>query len=155
MNLLRWWRQLRRDYETRIERDRLQAALDELVYLKELKDRAGKTAEYEARQPLAWQAARRALGRKAYGQLRPIRKIEISFPVPVTMRVEHERMLVELVGYICDEWCRAHPDRVMWPAGTGSKITFMPMTREQEQRRGMEFDDDVFAIDCSERERYA
>lgn len=155
MSLLRWWRRRRRDYETRVERDRLQDALDELVYLKDLKDQSGKTAEYEARQPLAWQAARRALGRKAYGQLRPIRAIEISFPVPVTMTVEHERMLTQLTGYICDEWCRAHFGRVMWPAGQGSKILYMPQTREDEKTRGMEFDDEVFAIDCCERERYS
>lgn len=154
MNLLRWFRQRKRAWEVRRERDQLKAALDELVYLKDLKDGKGKTAEYEARQPLAWHAARRALGRQAVGQLRPIRAVEITFPVPVTLAIEHERMLTQLTGYICDEWCRANPDRVMWPAGQGSKILYMPMTREEEQRRGLEFDDDVYAISCSERERY-
>jgi hypothetical protein len=38
------------------------AALTELVALKTLKDTEGKTAEYQRRQPLAWEAARTALG---------------------------------------------------------------------------------------------
>ena len=155
MKLLRWFKAHRRAAKLHRERDRLQAALDELVYLKDLKDAKGKTPEYEARQPLAWQAARRALGYDAVGQLRPIRAIEITFPAPVTMTVEHERMLVQLAGYICDEWCRANPGRVMWPAGQGSKILYMPMTQEEERLGfGMKFDDDVYAINCSERERY-
>jgi len=41
---------------------RLRAALAELVALKTLKDTEGRTADYEQRQPAAWQAAREALG---------------------------------------------------------------------------------------------
>jgi len=44
------------------ENKRLRAALAELVALKTLRDTEGKTAAYEQRQPLAWQAAREALG---------------------------------------------------------------------------------------------
>jgi hypothetical protein len=39
----------------------LYLALAELVALKALKDAEGKTADYEARQPAAWEAARAAL----------------------------------------------------------------------------------------------
>jgi hypothetical protein len=39
----------------------LYLALVELVALKALKDSEGKTADYEARQPAAWEAARAAL----------------------------------------------------------------------------------------------
>jgi hypothetical protein len=39
----------------------LYLALVELVALKALKDGEGKTADYEARQPAAWEAARAAL----------------------------------------------------------------------------------------------
>lgn len=41
---------------------RYHAALLELVDLKRLKEADGKTPEYEQRQPLAWEAARRVLG---------------------------------------------------------------------------------------------
>ncbi|HXI16822.1 MAG TPA: hypothetical protein VNM48_10640 [Chloroflexota bacterium] len=47
--------------EGEAERARLRDALEELVALKPLKDTEGKTADYEQRQPLAWQAAREAL----------------------------------------------------------------------------------------------
>lgn len=40
----------------------VRAALAELVALKTLKDTEGKTEEYARRQPLAWAAARTALG---------------------------------------------------------------------------------------------
>lgn len=43
--------------------DELRAALIELVTLKDIKDRDGKTEDYERRQPLAWEAARSALAR--------------------------------------------------------------------------------------------
>jgi len=133
----------------------LEGALDELVYLKNMRDLLGKTAEYAARKRLAWGAARRALGREAAGYMRPIRRIEINFPAPVEMTRVDERRLDMIAGEICDRWRDANPDRVMWPAGHGSKITYMPMTRAEELAgRHPEFDDDVYAIDCSERERY-
>lgn len=40
----------------------LEDALTELVALKRIKDREGKTRDYQWRQPLAWDAARAALG---------------------------------------------------------------------------------------------
>lgn len=82
-------------------------------------------------------------------------RIEINFPVGVDVprAIEHE--LVELADRICRAWQAEHRDRVMWPAGIGSKVTYMPWTAEEEAAgRHMEFDDSVFAIDCSERERF-
>lgn len=80
--------------------------------------------------------------------------IEIIFPVPVVLSRDHEKRLVEIVSAICGEYEAAHHDRVMWPFGIGSKITYMPMTREEEKERGIEFDDHIFSITVSERERY-
>ena len=84
----------------------------------------------------------------------PQHAIEITFPVPVVLSREHEKRLVEVVSAICDDYEAAHHDRVMWPFGIGAKITYMPMTHEEEKERGMEFDDGVFSITVSERERY-
>jgi len=80
--------------------------------------------------------------------------IEIGFPVAVNITGKMQQRLVELIGQICDEYEAAHPDRVMWPAGIGCKPTFIPMTREEENERGMEFDESVFSIECFERENY-
>ena len=151
---LRTW--FNRPYRELKQRARqIEQALEDLVYLKDMKSLLGKTPEHAARQRMAWLQARHTLGRKPNGLLRPIRRIEITFPAPVHMTTEDERHLDQVVAEICDRWRDANPDRVMWPAGHGSKITYMPLTRaEEEAGRHMEFDDDVYAIDCSERERY-
>ncbi len=41
--------------------ERLRCALSELVELKRIKDEEGKTDDYEARQPVAWEVARQVL----------------------------------------------------------------------------------------------
>jgi len=82
-------------------------------------------------------------------------KIEISFPVKVELTQDDMRQLDAITGEICDRYEVAHPGRVMWAAGVGSKILYMPMTRDEELAgKHMEFDDAVFAIDCSEREDF-
>lgn len=84
-----------------------------------------------------------------------LRRIEVTFPVPVDMPDDFQQRLVELIDAVCKAYEAENPGRVMWPFGVGSKITYMPMTREEEEAgRGMEFDDDTLAIECAERERY-
>lgn len=84
-----------------------------------------------------------------------IRRIEINFPEPVELTDKQQRRLDEIAGELCKAWQAAHPGRVMWPFGVGFKITYMPMTRaEEEAGRHIEFDPDTFEISCSERADY-
>lgn len=83
-----------------------------------------------------------------------VRRIEINFPVPVELTDAAQQQLDAIAAELCKAWQAQHPGRVMWPAGIGSKITFMPMTAEAERERGLEFDDDTFEIECAEREDY-
>lgn len=80
-----------------------------------------------------------------------IRKIEISFPTSVAFPDGFEQALDALVGMVCKQWERENPTMVMWPAGYGSKITRMPLVAGDDR---MEFDDSIYAIDCSAREDY-
>jgi hypothetical protein len=83
-----------------------------------------------------------------------VRRIEINFPEPVELDNRQMQRLDAIAGELCKAWQEKHPGRVMWPFGTGFKITFMPMTREDEETRGIEFDQDTFEISCSERADY-
>lgn len=83
-------------------------------------------------------------------------RIEITFPVPVELTNDDQRVIDAIAAEVCDRWERAHPGRVMWPAGIGSKITYMPMTRAEELAgKHMEFDTGVLSIDCAERADYS
>jgi hypothetical protein len=84
-----------------------------------------------------------------------MRGIEISFPVDVEVPDSFYCALNELVGIVCNEYEKMHPDRVMWPFGQGFKITYMPMTKaEEDAGKHIEFDEDIYAIEVSERENY-
>lgn len=84
-----------------------------------------------------------------------IHNISITFPVEVELTDELQRELVQIADKICNTYEAANPSRVMWPGGIGSRITYMPMTKEEEDAGAkIEFDDATFAVDCSERERY-
>lgn len=83
-----------------------------------------------------------------------VRKIEINFAKGVELTNDVEQQLLDVADAICRAYEFAHPGRVMWPAGIGGKITFLPLTAEDERERGIEFDDDTFEIDCYEREDY-
>lgn len=84
------------------------------------------------------------------------RRIEITFPVPVELTNDDQRILDAATAEICRRYERAHPGRVMWPFGIGSKVTYMPMTKaEEDAGRHMEFDNTVFSVECSEREDYS
>lgn len=84
-----------------------------------------------------------------------IHRIEITFPVGVDLPRGVEQELVEIADRICRAYEAEHRDSVMWPAGIGNKVTYMPWTAAEEAAgRHMEFDDSVFAIDCTERERF-
>lgn len=81
-------------------------------------------------------------------------RIEVDFPVRVNINGTLFQELVGVITKICDEYEERHPDRVMWPAGMGSKILYMPMTAEEEKTQGMKFSDDVLQISCAERANY-
>lgn len=80
--------------------------------------------------------------------------IEVNFDTPVDLERVTQRALMSIINAICTNYTTQHPGRVMWPFGVGFKPTYMPMTQEKEQERGMEFDTSVFHIQCSEREDY-
>lgn len=83
-------------------------------------------------------------------------RIEISFPLSVEVTDDDFRVLHAITEEICHRYERSHPGRIMWPFGSGSKIIYMPMTREEELAgKHMEFDDSTYAIDVSEREDYS
>jgi hypothetical protein len=84
----------------------------------------------------------------------PFSSIEIHFGAPVELSDKHQQELVGLVDRICKEYEASHPARVMWPSGVGFKPTYIPLTREEEEHRGMEFAEDIFSVDCFEREDY-
>lgn len=84
-----------------------------------------------------------------------IRRIEINFPEPVELTNDQQRRLDAIASEMCKAYVALHPGRVMWPFGCGFKITYMPMTREEEEAgKHIEFDNDTFEIECSEREDY-
>jgi len=78
--------------------------------------------------------------------------IEINFPVPVELTGDDQRILQAIAAEICERYETAHPERVMWPAGMGSKITENLLKLSDDEP--IPFDDSVFAIDCAERENY-
>ena len=84
-----------------------------------------------------------------------ISRVQIDFPLPVALPEHWERGLCALTDEVCSQYEAEHPDRIMWPAGIGSLITHLPMTRADEEERGIEFDDSVFAIEVAAREAYA
>ncbi len=83
-----------------------------------------------------------------------IRRIEINFAAAVVVTDEDMHEILRIATIICDRYEQNNPHRTMWTAGIGCKPTFIPMTWEQEQERGIEFDETVFEIECAERENY-
>lgn len=82
------------------------------------------------------------------------RAIEVYFPEPVDLSSQDQQELVGIISRVCDQWSAEHPGRTMWPFGIGCKPTFIPLTSEQEQERGIEFDESTFQIECYERADY-
>ena len=76
-----------------------------------------------------------------------IRAIEITFPVDMDLSEEFDSKLLDLINDECKRYEEKHPDRVMWPGGYGAKILW----REPEEP---DFDESVFSITVTERERY-
>ena len=81
-----------------------------------------------------------------------INRIEISFPTEVALPDGFERALDALVGMVCEQYQREHPNEVMWPAGFGSKMLSNPYMMGDDEP--MKFDDSTYAIDVSCREDY-
>jgi hypothetical protein len=80
--------------------------------------------------------------------------VEISFAAKVEITDADMQEFVALADKICKRYEANHPARVMWPSGIGFKPTYIPMTQEEEQEQGMEFDESTFSIECFERENY-
>lgn len=81
-------------------------------------------------------------------------RIEVTFPVAVDLPDDFQKRLAELLGEVCKAYEAANPARVMWCFGVGSKITYMPMTADEETTRGLEYDNDTLHFEIAERERY-
>lgn len=91
-------------------------------------------------------------------------RIEIDFPKTVQLPHDWEYKLNLLVDEVCEHYEKRNPGRVMWPAGHGSKVNwsrmdaaFLGRTPAPDAPIGGEptYDDDVYEISVSERERYA
>jgi len=83
-----------------------------------------------------------------------VRSIEMVFPFAVNISPQVQKGLLSCAKQICKENC---PEGyVMWPSGVGSKITYMPMTKDEEDA-GLhtEFDDTVFQIGISARPKHS
>lgn len=83
-----------------------------------------------------------------------IKKIEIQFPVDVEIPKDWDRRLHDMVREVCEQYKKENPERTMWPCEIGFKPTYIPITRADELKRGMEFDESCFCIGVHEREKY-
>ena len=83
-----------------------------------------------------------------------IQRIEISFGAAVSLPDGWERALDALVGMVCDQYKREHPDRVMWPSEQGFAPTREFYAGDFENAKGPMFDESVYVIGCHEREDY-
>ena len=84
-----------------------------------------------------------------------VHSIEVTFPTAVELPPGFEQRLTELVDEACRRYEAEHRDLVMWLAGFGQKITYMPMTAEEEAAgKHMEFDEGCFSIEVAERPRF-
>jgi len=79
-------------------------------------------------------------------------KIEITFPVEVELPEGFCQALDSLVNMVCKKYQEQNPDRVMWPAGCGSKPLFNWMAVSDDEP--LPFDNSVYVIECTEREDY-
>ena len=80
------------------------------------------------------------------------KKIEISFPFSIQITRTQEMLLTAIIDDLC--YMNCPPGYTMWLGGVGSKITYLPMTAEEEKIRGPEFDDDTLCFEISCRSKY-
>ena len=71
-------------------------------------------------------------------------RIEIVFPIAVSLPPGFEQTLGSLIGMVCKQYERDHPTRTMWPAGHGAK----PVWDEPNEPT---FDACVYQIQIAER----
>lgn len=92
-----------------------------------------------------------------------VRRVEIDFPKSVPLPKDWEYKLNLLVDEVCEKYERENPQRVMWPAGHGSKPTWSqadciflgkPVDQSAPEKGEPSFDDDTYEVSVSERERY-
>ena len=75
-----------------------------------------------------------------------LRSIEIHFNDGVELPDGFERALDGLLEMVCAKYQRDHPDRVMWPAGSGQRPT------RWEQGVPVDFDESGYFVDVYSRE---
>lgn len=80
------------------------------------------------------------------------RCIEITFPVDVELPKGWERKLDRLVAEVCQAYEAGHPDQVMWPFGSGQKMTTNPFMVDDDHP--LEFDEGIYTVEIACRERY-
>lgn len=84
-----------------------------------------------------------------------VHSIEVTFPTAVELPPGFEQRLIKLVDEACRRYEAEHRELVMWPAGFGQKITYMPMTAEEEAAGShAEYDEGCFSIEVVERPRF-
>lgn len=81
-----------------------------------------------------------------------LRRIEVDFPVEVELTEDELRGLDQILTQVCDRYRAAHPDRVMWVFGVGSKMLVHPMLVSDEEP--IPFDNDILHFEIAERENY-
>ena len=81
-----------------------------------------------------------------------LKRIEISFPVSIEPPNGFFLALDGLVDMICKKYEAENPDRVMWAAGSGSKMLSNPYLAGDDAP--LRFDESVYHLECAEREDY-
>lgn len=83
----------------------------------------------------------------------PVHEIRITFGAAVDLTDDQVQGLIALASWISDTHMGRNPGRVMWPAGVGALMTRHPMSLSDDEP--IPFDDDVFHVECAEREAFA
>jgi hypothetical protein len=80
-----------------------------------------------------------------------VKSIEVAFPFPVDIPSEAIDLMRRAIKMVC--YCNCPGGHVMWPAGEGAKPVYIPLTQEEEKRRGPELDDSIYYFEvCCRRE---
>ncbi|OXE37513.1 MAG: hypothetical protein CGW95_00955 [Phenylobacterium zucineum] len=81
-----------------------------------------------------------------------MRRIEVDFPVDVTLTEDEHRALDQVLTSICNRYVTEHPGRVMWVFGTGQKMLSNPFLVGDDEP--LQFDESILHFDIHEREDF-
>jgi hypothetical protein len=70
------------------------------------------------------------------------RKIEIDFPVEVEITENDCQLISAVIANICERESQKK-ECLLWLFEQGSKVTYIPLTIEEEKEHQIEYDDDV------------